>query len=203
MLKVVVLLLSVCAIFAPVNFVWGASDGAMKLRALNGLSEFTPSEAFLKGNFVADEIEPQFIFGPVKDFKKSRSCRTAWLIEEGQRDRIKNRENQSDPFEYTLYLEEDCPGKVVYYVFVDRTLAKAGQWMEWRKVFHKSKAEDQYGATGALLEQAAGSGFPVDSEVRFIEIQGDLILKKPEDFLTGDLKIKPIYNLRSGKADGK
>jgi hypothetical protein len=203
MLKVVVLLLSACAIFAPLNLVWGASDGAMKLRALNGLSEFTPSEAFLNSNFVADEIEPQFVFGEVKDFRKSRSCPTAWLIEDGQRDRIKNKENLSGPFEYTLYLEEDCPGKVVYYVFVDETLAKPGQWMEWRKVFHKGKAEEEYGAAGALLEQAAASRFPVGAELRFIEIEGDLISKKPEDFLTGDLKVKPVYDLKTGKATGR
>ncbi len=203
MLKIIMLLLLVCALFAPLNPVWGASDGAMKFRALNGLSEFTPTEAFLKGNFVADEIEPRFVFGQVNDFRKSRSCPTAWLIEDGQRDRIKNRENVSGPFEYTLYLEEDCPGKVVYYVFVDGTLAKAGQWMEWRKVFHRSKAEDQYGPTAVLLERAAGSGFTVDAELRFIEIEGALISKKPEDFLTGDLKFKPIYDLKSGKAAGK
>ena len=154
MLKILVVLGAVCAIFAPVSPVWAASERALKLRAQNGLSEFMPSDAFLNGNFVADEIEPQFIFGPVKDFKKSRSCRTAWLIEEGERDRIKNREKQSDPFEYTLYLEEDCPGKVVDYIFVDRTLVKSDQWMEWRKVFHKSKAE---GNTGRRRRSGTGS----------------------------------------------
>ncbi len=53
------------------------------------------------------------------------------------------------------------------------------------------------------MEQAAGSGFPVDAELRFIEIGGDLILKKPEDFLTVDLKVNPIYDLKQGKAGGK
>jgi len=199
MLNVVVLLLSVCAIFAPLNQGWGASDGAMKLRALNGLSEFTPPEAFLNANFVADEIEPQYVFGKVKDFYKSQSCPAVWLIEDGQKDRIKNRQDLSAPFEYTLYLEEDCPGKVVYYIFVDRSQCKAGQWMEWRRVFHKSKVEEEYGAVGALLEKAAGSGFPVDAELRFIEIGGNLISKNPEDFLTGDLRIAPIYDLKQGK----
>ena len=203
MLNVVVLLLSVCAIFAPLNQGWGASDGAMKLRALNGLSEFTPPEAFLNANFVADEIEPQYVFGKVKDFYKSQSCPAVWLIEDCQRERIKNQQNLSGPFEYTLYLEEDCPGKVVYYVFVDRSQPKAGQWMEWRRVFHRSKAQEEYGAVDASLEQAAGSGFPVDAELRFIEIGGDLILKKPEDFLTGDLKMKPVCDLKGGNAAGK
>jgi hypothetical protein len=194
---------AVCAIFAPLSLVWGASDGAMKLRAVNGLSEFKPPEAFLNGNFIADEIEPQYIFGKVKDFRKSLSCPTAWLIEDSQKERTQNRQNLSEPFEYTLYLEEDCPGKVVYFVFVDRSQGKAGQWMEWRKVFHKSKTEEEYGAAGAVLDQAAKNGFPVDAELRFIEIKGDLISKKNEDFLTGDLKIKPLYDLKQGKAAGK
>ncbi len=75
--------------------------------------------------------------------------------------------------------------------------------MEWRKVFHKSKAEGEYGAVGAALEQAARSGFPVNAELRFIEIGGDLILKRPEDFLAGDLKVKPIYDLGQGKTVAK
>jgi len=198
-----VLIVALCTILAPLSQVWGASDGAMKLRTLNGLSEFTPPEAFLNGNFIADEIEPQYVFGKVKDFWKSRSCPTGWLIEDGQRDRIKNQDNSSSPFEYTLYLEEDCPGKVVYYVFVDRSQGKAGQWMEWRKVFHKSKTDEEYGAVGAILEQAAKSGFPVDAELRFIEVGGDLILRKNEDFLTNDLKIKPLYDLKQGRAADK
>lgn len=203
MLKVLVVLMAICGIFTTSSPAWAISDGAVKLRALNGLSGFTPPEAFLNGNFVADEIEPHYVFGKVKDFRKSRSCPASWLIEDGQRERIKNQENQPGPFEYTLYLEEDCPGKVVYYVFVDRTQAKAGQWMEWRKVFHRSKAEQEYGEVGAVLEQAAKSGFPVDAELRFIEIGGDLISKRPEDFLTGDLKIRPIYDFKQGKPVAK
>ncbi len=199
MLKVLMILLAICGIFTTCCPVWAISDGAAKLRDLNGLCEFMPSEAFLNGNFVADEIEPKYVFEKVKDFWKSRSCPAIWLIEDSQRDRIKNQENLSGPFEYTLYLEEDCPGKVVYYVFVDRTQAKSGQWMEWRKKFHRSKAEEEYGAVGALLEKAAQSGFPVDAELRFIEIGGNLISKKPEDFLTGDLKISPLYDLKQGK----
>jgi len=53
------------------------------------------------------------------------------------------------------------------------------------------------------LEQAAGRGFPVDAELRFVEIGGELILKKNEDFLTGDLKLKPLYDLKQGRAAGQ
>ena len=203
MFKFLVIFAAICAISTPLSPVWAASESALKLRAQNGLCDFMPPESFLNGNFVADEVEPQFVFGKVKDFWKSRSCSTNWLIEDSERDRLKNRDNVSGPVEYTLYLEEDCPGKVVYYVFVDRSQFKSDQWMEWRKVFHKNKAEGLYGPAGAALEQAARNGFPVDAELRFIEIGGDLILKKNEDFLTGDLKVKPIYELGQGKTVAK
>jgi len=200
MLKVLIVLLAICGIFTNCSPVWAISDGAVKLRALNCLSEFTPPETFLNGNFVADEIEPQYVFGKVKDFWKSRSCPTGWLIEEKERDRLKNRDNVSDPIEYTIFLEEDCPGKVVYYIFVDRSQAQSAQWMEWRRKFHgKNRTEPQYGEVSALLEKAAQSGFPVDAELRFIELADNLISQKPEDFLTGDLKMSPIYDLKRGK----
>jgi len=46
---------------------------------------------------------------------------------------------------------------------------------------------------------AAQSGFPVVAKLRFIELAGNLISQKPEDFLTGDLKMSPIYDLKQGK----
>ncbi|HYA41577.1 MAG TPA: hypothetical protein VEF34_09755 [Syntrophobacteraceae bacterium] len=186
----------ICALLVSFGLAWAASDEASKLRALHGLSEFTPPEVFLNGNFVADEIEPQYVFGKVKDFWKSRSCPSNWLIEDNERNRIKEAQDQTGAFEYTLYLEEDCPGTVSYYVFVDRSRAKSAQWMEWRRNFHRSKTEEQYCAVSAVLEQAARDGFPVDAELRFIEISGDLISKRPEAFLKANLKISPIYDLR-------
>jgi hypothetical protein len=199
MSKILTFLLAICAFFTTFGPAWAASEAALKLRSTNGLSEFSPPEAFLNGNFVADEIEPQYVFGKVRDFVKSRSCPTSWLLEESEKNRVKDQQNLSGPFEYTIYLEEDCPGKVAYYVFVDRSHAKSAEWMEWRRKFHgKSKTEPQYAGVSAALEQASQSGFPVDAELRFIEIGGDLISKKPEDFLTGDLKISPIYDLRQG-----
>jgi hypothetical protein len=196
-LTILPVLFAILTAFGPV---WAASEEAMKLRTQNGLIPFEPSESFLNGNFVADEIEPQFVFGKVVDFSKARSCRTSWLIEESETKRIKSPESQTGPIEYTLYLEEDCPGKVVYYVFVDRSRAKSADWMEWRKLFHKSKVEQQYAATNAALEQAAEKGFSVNGELRFIEIKGELVPKKAEDYLTGDMKVKPVYNLRQATA---
>jgi hypothetical protein len=180
---------------------WAASEQATKLRNTNSLSEYSPPESFLSGNFVADEIDPGYIFGKVKDFVKARSCATTWLIEEGEKKRIEAWNHKSGPIEYTLYLEEDCPGKVAYYVFVDWSQADLTQWMQWRQKFHgKSKTEPQYGPAKAGLEQAVQNGFPVDGELRFVEINGDLSLKKPEEILTGELKFQPIYDLKQGKA---
>jgi hypothetical protein len=179
---------------------WAASEQASKLRGQNALSEYTPPESFLSGNFVADEVEPVFIFGKVRDFVKARSCPTAWLIEEGEKKRVAAWDRQSGPIEYTLYLEEDCPGKVAYYVFVDRSEANLSQWMNWRQQFHKNKVEPQYGTVKTGLEQAAQNGFPVGAELRFVEVNGDLSLKKPEEVLIAELKWQPIYDLKQGKA---
>jgi hypothetical protein len=195
------MLLGFSMVLALFTVTWAASEQATKLRSNNNLSAYSPPETFVSGNFVADEVEPAYIFGKVKDFVKSRSCPTAWLIEDGEKKRIDARESQSGPVEYTLYLEEDCPGKVTYYVFVDRSHANLAQWMQWRQQFHgKSKTEPQYGAAKTSLEQAAQNGFPVEAELRFMEINGDLSLKKPEEVMIGELKFQPIYDLKLGKA---
>jgi len=196
-------LVGVSLLAALSGVTWAASEQAVKLRGKNALAEYSPPDAFLSGNFVADEIEPAYIFGKVKDFARTRACPTSWLIEEGERRRIESPQPQSGPVEYTLYLEEDCPGRIVYYVFVDRSQANTTQWMEWRRQFHKSKTDPQYGVAKASLEQAARDGFPVDGELRFVEIEGELLLKKPEEILMGELKFPPAYDLKAGKALAK
>jgi len=90
-------------------------------------------------------------------------------------------------------------GKVAYYVFVDRSQANTAQWLEWRKQFHKSKAEPQFSTAKAGLDQASRNGFPVDAELRFVEVGGNLALKKPEEILTGDLKFKPVYDIKRAR----
>lgn len=175
-----------------------ASDQAMKLRAEAGLAPFTPPEPFLSANFVADEVDPAVIFGTVDTFAKGLSCPASWLIEEGEQARLSAHKPESGPFEYTLVLEADCPGAVSHYVFLDRSEA-AAHWLEWRKLFHKSKAEPQYSQARAELEKAATDGVTVAAELRFIERNGDLQLKKPEEILLNQLKVKPIYDLKHGK----
>ena len=196
------MLLGAALVLAICGAAWAASDQAMKLRGENGLSEFAPPEAFLAGNFLADETDPAFIFGKVRDFAKSLACPVTWLIEEGERKRIETRGQSSDPIEYSIYLETDCPGKVTYYIFVDRSINSA-QWLEWRRQFHKTKAEPHYREAKTSLDQAAQNGFAVDGELRFVALNGDLLLKRPEDILTGELKFQPIYDLKKNQALSK
>ena len=173
----------------------GASQKAAALRQANGLTAFTPTEKFLAGNFVADEMNPGFIFGPVNDFAASRKCPTAWLIEAGDKDHPAGPGSPDQLAEYTLYLEEDCPDKVVYYVFIDQSGLTPQQWIEWREKFHKSKAEPEYGSTKSKLDQACTEGCGVGAELRFVQVNGDLMTKSPEAFLLQDLKFAPIYDL--------
>jgi hypothetical protein len=172
--------------------VWGASAKALALRQAQGLTAFTPSEAFLAGNFVADEMNPAFIFGPVKAFVASRPCPTTWLLEAGPA-------SKDAVAEYTLYLEEDCPDKVIHYVFIDQSALTPQQWLEWREKFHKSKTEPEYGDTKARLDKACRDGCAVGGELRFIQQNGQLLTKSPEEILRVKYKFTPIYDLKQEK----
>lgn len=176
---------------------WAASQKAMSLREANGLTAFNPPEKFLSANFVADEMNPAFIFGPVQAFAASRKCPTTWLIESGDKNRLAGA--RSTPMEYTVYLEEDCPDQVVYYVFIDQSGMTPEQWIEWREKFHKSKAEPEYGSTKTKLDQACKAGCGVGAELRFIQKNGELVNKSPEAVLLGDLHYAPIYDLNLQK----
>jgi hypothetical protein len=176
-----------------------ASPKAQALRQANGLVAYTPPEKFLAGNFVADEMNPAFIFGPVKAFAESRKCRTTWLVEEGIKHRLASPGSPEASVEYTLYLEEDCPDKAVYYVFVDQSGMTPQQWLEWRRQFHKSKADPQFGAAKTKLEQACQEGCAVSGELRYVQKDGELTTKSPEDMLRLELKFAPIFDLNQQK----
>ncbi len=172
-----------------------ASQKATALRQANGLVDFTPTDKFLAGNFVADEMNPAFIYGPVKTFVASRKCPTAWLIEADQKNRLSGPASPDQPAEFTVYLEEDCPDKVVYYVFIDQSNLTPQQWIEWREKFHKSKTEPQFGSTKSKLDKACTAGCGVGAELRFIQKNGELLGKSPEEVLRQELKFAPIYDL--------
>jgi hypothetical protein len=172
-----------------------ASAKATALRQANGLTAFTPPEKFLAGNFVADEMNPGFIFGAVKAFAASRTCPTTWLIEDRDKNRPAGPGSAETPAEYTLYLEEDCPDQVVYYVFIDQSGLTPRQWIEWREKFHKSKTGEEFDAAKSKLEQACTAGCGVGAELRFIQKDGELMTRSPEKVLRDDLKVTPIYDL--------
>jgi hypothetical protein len=182
---------------------WAASAKATALRQASGLTAFTPPEKFLAGNFVADEMNPGFIFGPVKAFAAARKCPTTWLIEDRDKNRPTGPDSPEAPAEYTLYLEEDCPDKVVYYVFIDQSGLTPQQWIEWREKFHKSKTGEQFDTAKSKLEQACTAGCGVGAELRFIQKDGELMTKSPEAVLLQDLKVTPIYDLNQLKKIGR
>jgi hypothetical protein len=195
MKRLVLILLGFLLVVGAVSEGLAASPKAMALRQANGLTQFAPPEKLLFGNFVADEMNPSVIFGPVQAFAASRQCPTTWLIEAGQQERLAGQSSTDLPAEYTLYLEEDCPDQVVYYVFIDQSALTPQQWIEWREKFHKSKAGEEFASAKSKLEQACIAGCGVGAELRFIQKNGDLVTKSPEAILLGDLKYAPIYDL--------
>jgi hypothetical protein len=193
MKRLVVLVLALVVVGGLCLPALGASQKAMALRQANGLTSFTPPEKFLAGNFVADEMNPAYVFGPVQAFVKSLKCPTTWLQETNPA--------KEKLGEYTIYLEEDCPDKVVYYVFLDQSGLTPKQWYEWRvKLHHVSKAEPEYGVAYSKLEQACQAGCGFTAELRYIEINGELVTStSPEAFLRDDLKLAPLYDLNLQK----
>jgi hypothetical protein len=177
---------------------WAASAKAMALRQANGLVAFTPTEKFLSANFVADEMNPKFVFGPVKAFAASLKCPTTWLSE-SDRKPPEGKASKDIPMEYTIYLEQDCPDQVVYYVFIDQSELTPQQWIDWRQRFHKSKTEEEYGPTKSKLEKACQEGCGFNAELRFIQINGQLLDKSPEEYQRTDLKFAPLYDLNLQK----
>jgi hypothetical protein len=195
MIRLLLICLGFLLLVGQAGTALAASAKAASLRQANALTAFTPPEKFLAGNFVADEMNPGVIFGPVGTFAASRKCPTTWLIEAGDKNRPAGPGAPDKPTEYTLYLEEDCPDQVVYYVFIDQSGLTPQQWIEWRAKFHKSKTGEQFDSAKSKLEQACTAGCGVGAELRFIQKNGELVAKSPEAVLRDELKIAPIYDL--------
>jgi hypothetical protein len=180
------------------------SQKAKALRQANDLTTFTPPEKFLASNFVAEEMTPDYIFGPVKSFVSSRKCPTTWLIEKNVKKSLDKAGSTAQPTEYTLFLEEDCPKQVVYYVFVNQSGLTPQQWIDYRRLFHgKSKTEPEYGPTKSKLEKACQDLCGAGAELRFIQKNGELLNQTPEKYLLQDLKFSPIYDLNQQKKISK
>jgi hypothetical protein len=196
-LLVVCVLLPVFAAPAP-----ALSDAAPDLRRQAGLVPHTPSQAFLDGSFIADEMHPAFLFGPVRDFVAGRPCPTAWLIEDAEQARLAGRSADNPVFEYTLTLEEACPQGVTWYVFLDQSAMRPEQWIEWRRQFHKRKAEGEYAETVQRLGKALEDGLPVSGELRFVSRDGVLEPRSPQEILLR-MGVPPIYDCDKGARVGQ
>jgi hypothetical protein len=182
------------------------SQRATALRQTNGLTVYTPPEKFLASNFVADEVTPAFIFGPVKSFVASRKCPTTWLVEEGAKNTLDKLSSLGQPAEHTLYLEEDFPDKVVYYVFIDQSDLTPQQRVDsgcQGGCHHQRKTEPEYDPTKSRLAKACQDGCGIGSELRFIQKDGELLNQSLEEFLCQDLKFAPIYDLNQHKKISK
>jgi hypothetical protein len=199
MMRLIPLFLGFLLLVGHGTTAFAASAKATALRQANGLTAFTPPEKFLAENFVADEMNPGVIFGAVKSFAASRKCPTTWLIEAGDKNRPAGSGAPAKHAEYTLYLEEDCPDQVVYYVFIDQSGLTPKQWIEWREKFYMSKAGESFASAKSKLDQACTAGCGVGAELRFIQKNGELVAKSPEAVLRQDLKFAPIYDLNQGK----
>ncbi len=203
MKRLVPILLGFLLVVGAISEGLAASAKAIALRQANGLTQFTPPEKFLAGNFVADEMNPTVIFGAVQAFAASRKCPTAWLIEAGDKTRQAG-QGDTEIAEYTVYLEEDCPDKVVYYVFIDQSGLTPQQWIDYRFKFHgKTKTEPEYGPTKSKLETACQAGCGVGAELRFIQQNGEAVIKSPEAVLLRGLHYTPIYDLNQQKKISK
>jgi hypothetical protein len=191
----VVCLPALCGVASPAL---AQSAKASALRAEAGLIPYAPPQAFLDGFFIADEMRPAFLFGPVKDFVATRACPTTWLIEEGEKQRLSRRTPENPVFEYTLTLEADCPDGVAHFAFVDQSAMTPQQWIEWRRQFHKSKAEPEYADAVKRLEKAIEAGYPVRGELRFLSRDGQLDTRTLEGILPTALASPPRYDCESG-----
>lgn len=179
------------------------SPQASQVRQTLGLVPFSPPQPFLDGFFIADEARPAFLFGPVRDFVAARACPVSWLIEKDEKERLDRRDPANPLFEYTLYLEQDCPQGVTDFVFVDQSAMNPKQWIEWRRQFHKNKAEPEYADAVTRLEKAIANGFPVSGEMRFVLRNGELDPASPQELLPAGLSCPPRYDCVKGEPVSK
>ncbi len=179
---------------------WAASAKATALRQANGLTAYNPPEKFLAGNFVADEMNPGVHFRSGKGLRRLPQMPHGLAHRSGRPKSPGGSGSPDTPAEYSLFLEEDCPDKVVYYVFIDQSGLTPQQWIEWREKFHgKSKTDPEYSEAKSKLDTACTAGCGVGAELRFIQKDGELVAKSPEEVLRVDLKFAPIYDLNRQK----
>jgi hypothetical protein len=177
------------------------SPQARELRASGDLIPYTPPQELLNAYFTASENAPKAVYGPVAAYAKTRACKTAWLIEKGELARVERLKGLKDgpPFEFSVTLEEDCPGKVTHAVFVTAPGSAPEAWFAWRRQFHGSKAQGYYGAAEAELKGAAAAGLAPNAELRFLSVNGELVTTNLEQVLRTEGRLAPVFDLQKGE----
>ena len=87
-------------------------------------------------------------------------------------------------------------------MFVALPYDNAKQWFEDRWTYHRSKAEGFYGQTLASLERAFAQGLGPKAELRFLVVDGQVSLESPEDLLSRQMRVAPVYDLAEGRPLG-
>jgi len=181
------------------------SKQAQELRQIGDLIPYAPPPEVLNAYFTADENAPTAVYGPVSAYAKTRACKTAWLIEKGEQTRVERLKGLKDipPFEFSVTLEEDCPGKVSHTVFVTSPGSTPEAWFAWRRQFHGGKAAGYYGEAQEHLKKAVQAGVAPTAELRFLSVNGELVCRNLEEVLKAEGRLAPVFDLGKGERVGK
>lgn len=176
-----------------------SAESSRAFRQINGLQTYVPPEGFLKGDFIACEKNPEYVFGPVQNFVKALGGTTTWLIEDMELERLKAALADGKKIEYSLYLETVFSDRTEYWVFVVLPYESAQAWFDARRAYHGRKAEGYYGKTRNELERALRQGLTISAELRFWIENGEISLQTPENVIMDKYKFQPVFDLGSGR----
>jgi hypothetical protein len=175
-----------------------SAESFRAFRQKNGLQAYVPPEWFLKGQFIAREKNPGYVFGPVQDFAGALGGTTTWLIEDIELERLKAASADGKKVEYSLFLEAISSNRTEYWVFVVLPYESAQAWYDARRAYHGRKAEGYYGKTRNELEHSFSQGFKVNAELRFWIENGETSLQAPEGVIMSRYKFQPVFDLGTG-----
>jgi hypothetical protein len=190
-----VIMVASLVITAPVV----SAESYLTFRQKNGLQAYSPPAWFSEGHFLAREKNPNYVFGPVRDFVQALGGKATWLIEDLELNRLEQAVKEGKTPEYSLYLEAVTPDKTQYWVFVVMPHETAQEWFDARRAFHGGKAQAYYGKTREELEYALRQGFKVKAELRFLIEKGETSLEAPADIITRRYKFGPVFDLGAGR----
>jgi len=176
-----------------------SGESGQTFRQQNGLQLHVPPEWFLRGSFIAAEKNPRYVFGSVQDLVGALGGTTTWLIEDMELERLEAASAKGKKIEYSLFLEAVSPDHTEYWVFVALPHESAQAWYDARRAYHGSKAEEYYGQTRSELERALNQGLNISAELRFWIVNGETSLQTPEDVIRGRYKLKPVFDLGTGR----